>query len=98
MERGTVLAVTFSDLLFRFRQFLIVIIGVTLVLALALLCPGSHRDSQRRSPRLSVVSVPTHGSYRKQRAVGSRPLWPSRRATTWSLAMHQASMTHRPCC
>ena len=40
MERGTVLAVTFSDLLFRFRQFLIAIIGVTLVLALALLLSG----------------------------------------------------------
>ena len=34
------LAVTFSDLLFRFRQFLIAIIGVTLVLALALLLSG----------------------------------------------------------
>jgi putative ABC transport system permease protein len=35
-----VLAVTFGDLLFRFRQFLIAIIGVTLVLALALLLSG----------------------------------------------------------
>ena len=34
------LAVTFGDLLFRFRQFLIAIIGVTLVLALALLLSG----------------------------------------------------------
>lgn len=34
------LAVTLGDLLFRFRQFLIAIIGVTLVLALALLLSG----------------------------------------------------------
>lgn len=34
------LAVTFGDLLFRFRQFLIAIIGVMLVLALALLLSG----------------------------------------------------------
>jgi putative ABC transport system permease protein len=35
-----VLAVTFGDLIFRIRQFLIAIIGVTLVLALALLLSG----------------------------------------------------------
>jgi putative ABC transport system permease protein len=35
-----VLAVTFGDLLFRFRQFVIAIIGVTLALALALLSSG----------------------------------------------------------
>lgn len=36
----TVLAVTFGDLIFRVRQFVIAIIGVTLVLALALLSSG----------------------------------------------------------
>ena len=34
------LAVTFGDLIFRVRQFVIAIIGVTLVLALALLSSG----------------------------------------------------------
>ena len=97
MERGTVLAVTFGDLVFRVRQFLIAIIGVTLVLALALLLSGLASGFGTEVSQ--TVGGFGANTWVLSKAAGGRitAFVRSPKVTPGRLPMNPVSTTHRPC-
>ena len=65
------LSITFHDLLYRYRQFLIAVVGAGVVFAMALLLTGCPTPSASRSPTPSTAWGPTRGSSRTGRPARS---------------------------